>query len=136
LATTYFVCPMDTHASQSESDFYHVSQTELEGALHARWPDVEVILAADPRSGVSCYWTMDLGRGPFDCRLSLGRECLWLEDGDAADHATMAIWFRRLVPAQYRLSFFNPDGYPRQFELTTDTTEEDVIRFRAGPSRP
>src|SRR5579884_3441315 len=127
MAGSYIVCPME-----KRTDYYCVDYATLVGSLAKRWPGAQVRTRPEDYGQGGCAWSVTLGREEYGCVVRPPHHSLSIEPHRGEGVAVMAVWFRSLVPPEYRLGLFYPDAWPKWLDLTIETTEQDALDFVEG----
>jgi hypothetical protein len=108
-----------------ESDL-RIDPEGLAKEVLSAWPDARLSYSAGPDDPALLRWTMQLNGWSIYCALHRTGQSLGMEGGQAGEWARVALWFRRLVPAEHRLALYDP-GFNGVMELERGTTREDII---------
>jgi hypothetical protein len=128
MSERYIISPLE------ETSDLRVDIDHLFREVRARWPDADVRRgsdAGDLGDPEILSWVMVVTKYSMYCWLSRTQQALHLEGGSTEDCAKVALMFRELVPARYRL-FYYDQGFNEVMEITKDTTEQDFIDTWGG----
>jgi hypothetical protein len=92
--------------------------------LRNEWQTVEVQPVTDIPDIYVLRWVVTVAER-VEGMLSQNLDTLSL-DGSLEDCAAMAVWYRKLVSAQYELLFYE-QGFNCHIELRGETTAQDII---------
>ena len=63
----------------------------------------------------------------MQCFLDRSLQAVFMDSADVKQCVGIAVWFRGIVPAQYKL-FFYDSGFYDHLEVTQQTTELEIIK--------
>jgi hypothetical protein len=95
--------------------------------LQKRWPNVPFRFMSDIIPTDIVEWEPKIGRNNLLCILYKDQQTISMEGGDPSDYAEVVLWYRQLVPAQYKLIFSNETGLVEK-EIQMDTTEQQIVQ--------
>lgn len=102
-----------------------MSAAEFGRALRERWSSVLISRSRDADDTHELDWTVDTTHGLLIGSFGKDGETV-IVDGDVRDAASVAHWFRLLVPSAFPLVFVD-EGYSECVALEVDTQEEDIV---------
>ena len=94
--------------------------------LVIQWPNTQIRSVSDPRSDTLMEWEISIGNLLLGF-LFIDRQRIMLE-GSIEDAAIFVVWYRSIVPYEYRL-FLGDDSFSdeRTIELINKTTANDIL---------
>jgi hypothetical protein len=108
----------------SETD-WRMTADDFERRLRERWPDADVRRIDDDERTYVLQFTLPGDGPPVVGGLEREGWTVFVE-GDSAQAAEVARWFREQVPDEQPLLFYDQE-YSGQVELTPDTTVEELV---------
>lgn len=121
--SSYFIATSDEQGNGSEG--WSLDSKEFADALNARWPEISISHIEDVERDYSLEWSLTIGDTPIEGMLDRNGRVVIL-DGDVADCAEFALWYRSIVPNDQELQFFD-EGYSGDIEIKHDTTKQELI---------
>jgi hypothetical protein len=111
--------------SPPEETDWSTSPDELAAKILAEWPAAELERSQDPDDLRALTWWFERDGRRLDGALANDGVTIHL-DGDVRDAAAFARWFRKQVPAEQPLVFYD-EGYSADVALTPDTDESELV---------
>ena len=103
-----------------------VTPAEFQREAFARWPSARFELLASQESPYAFDWKIDMAGGVVSGSYAKQGDTIVME-GDVADCARIALWYRSLVPSPQSLIFYD-DNYSASVELRTETPAEEITK--------
>jgi hypothetical protein len=113
----YIVSPLE------ETDL-HLDLADFLSNFQIEWPDATI----RQEVGIALSWMYEYEERPFRllCALDNTQQAIFLDGASVKEYAKIALWYRKLVPAKYKL-FFYDSGFNNSIELTSTTTEQEIL---------
>jgi hypothetical protein len=108
---------------------WRLDPEEFESRLRTDWPHADVSTAETPDSIAAVQFVVPL-EVRLDGRFWRNGQVLELQ-GRPEESAELAAWFRRIVPPEQELLFYD-DGYEVHVQLTEGTTPSDIVAAAEG----
>jgi hypothetical protein len=115
--------------SPSVETDWRLDPDEFETRLRADWPEADVSPVETPESIAAVQFVVPLEER-LDGRFWRNGQVLELQ-GRPEESAELAAWFRRIVPAEQELLFYD-QGYEVHLPLTEETTASDIVTAAEG----
>ncbi len=103
---------------------WRISLDAFSYALLQEWPDTDIKHSKE--ADIALRWILGISNSPLLCSLHVSGQAIFVEGGNVKDYAILALWFRRLVPAEHQLFLYHI-GLTQKIGLTTTTTEGQII---------
>lgn len=123
--TSFFISPF-----KPPEEWYGESELKLDvnsfaEGLRLKWPNISITLTPGSKYNI-VEWEVLKGDGTYGVRGSLeANQQIVSLDGTTADLAEFVLWYRKLIPSQYRLFFFHESLYTC-LEIKQDTTLDEI----------
>jgi hypothetical protein len=102
---------------QASGPEYVIEVTQFEAALRMRWNVINTLGFEDKK-----YWEVEIGKDPRSEYVFHRGATVVLERPGEHNLAEFAVWYRSLVPAEYRLVVFNDADIEDTIELNPNIT--------------
>lgn len=116
----FFVSPAERISSPL------VTPADFQREALARWPSARFELLANPESPYAFDWKIDMASRVLSGSYAKQGDTIVMQ-GDVADCAQIALWYRSLVPEQQSLIFYD-ENYSASVELRTETPAEEIMK--------
>lgn len=105
---------------------FHIDPKQFVQRLQERWPNATVQLDEYPNNPSWLKGIIPLGEERVKYTFPHSHGVLLLDDGDCTGYAEVALWFRSLVPAEYRLFLSDENGY-FDVEIQENSAEDELL---------
>ena len=103
---------------------FKIDEQQFINQLSDNWPVTKLVRWEDLRYPYTIEWTQEINNVFVEGQLARTLNAITLE-GDVKDCAEIALWFRRLVPLQTNLLFFDVD-YTSSIEVKMNTILKEI----------
>jgi len=103
-----------------------VTPADFQREILARWPFARFELLASMESPYAFDWQIDMAGGTVSGAYAKQGDTIVME-GDVFDCAQIALWYRRLVPPQQLLIFYD-EIFSASIELRAETLADEIMR--------
>ena len=103
-----------------------VTPADFQREALASWPSARFEPLASPESPYAFDWKIDMAGGVVSGSYAKRGDTIVME-GDVFDCARIALWYRKLVPPQQSLIFYD-EIYSASVELRTETPPEQIMK--------
>ncbi|HBE21197.1 MAG TPA: hypothetical protein DEG17_09310 [Cyanobacteria bacterium UBA11149] len=119
---------MEYLITPSTATNWQINASDFSQEIQKQWSDIEVLSITNLDSYYVLECTIKVPGIGQKLDVALHRDGQGISlDGDLADCARFAIWFRSLVAPKQELVFYD-QGYNSHIELRAETTESDIIQ--------
>jgi len=113
--------------SPSENIDWRVDKDDFIKKLYLKWLNVQVYPGPDPSGNFMFSWTQGtLDNGDHLNGMMYSNQLSVCLEGNFKTATEFALWYRGLVPQQYKLLFMD-QGFIRNIELDKNTTEQQIV---------
>jgi hypothetical protein len=131
MGVIYFITPLIFEKSDGQIDqvdsTFTLDPHEFADALKSRWTDVEVNYSSGEHVVLSWQCNVKQANRLYG-ELQPDMHTIVLEKPGEYDVAEFAVWYRSIIPPQYRLSLWN-DSDVVDFEVLPDTSYLQILFF-------
>ena len=119
LSHLYTISPLEDIDLKTDVDHF-VEQ------LRRQWPDAEVHFISDSTANSYLQWKIETDNNTILGDLG-GQNSVWFKSYNRSDVAKFALWYRTILPYQHRLFLYKDSLSHQPIELTSHTSEVDII---------
>jgi hypothetical protein len=121
----FVITPYQPSTWETASSDLRIDPVEFQKRLLEAWPDADVKLSSKGR----VRWTIpEKGSSGFYGSLHPNHQIVTFNPGNWITFKDFVLWYRRLVPDEYELHFFNTSSWDSLI-ITSSTTLDDIEEF-------
>jgi hypothetical protein len=121
MSYSYLIGPIEFPAKLEIDIDYFIQQ------LKTKWPDATVRQTMDQSTIYSLEWQLKTGgEGALYGGLRLSPPIVSIDGGDLSLIAEFAIWYRSIIPSEFKLYFYVSSLNREPMELKEDTKEAEI----------
>ena len=113
--------------SMGDNKHFEINIEEFNARLKEQWSDAESLSTSYGK--VVSVWRVTIEGVSIRLSLWKNRETVSLEGGDSRSIAEVALWYRALVPLEYRLFLYSGPSFHNPITLETNTTIADLEKI-------
>ena len=120
MSDAYLISPLD------EDIYCKVEPENLAEKLKTHWPQCEAVFNTTPESSYVLHWRIRPGQYSLLGGLQANCQIVSVE-GDLAEVADFARWYRAIVPSECRLFIYHTSINRKPFPLSDETTSPEIM---------
>jgi hypothetical protein len=122
MSIEFFITPYEPTEWQSASSTLRIDLEEFGERFLKQWPEGKTERTS---AGGLSWFVPEKGSAGFFGELQSNQQIVSFGPGNWSVYVDFVLWYRALVPQQYRLFLFTSNSFD-SLELTSETTRQDI----------